>query len=442
METQEEYGKTELKIVQLNVENVKKIKAVQIKPDGSLVVIGGENAAGKSSVLDAIAYALGGTKLCPAMPIRKGETSAKVVVDLGEMTVERTFTPKGSYLAIKNKDGVKAQSPQKLLEKICGRLSFDPLAFCQMAPVAQLAALREIVGLDFSTQDEQRRQFYEKRAEVNRDMKRLAAQAAGAPKVDAPAEEVSVTGLVEKLRTALDHNREREQIMAGGMEAIQDELDDSNKMVMGFDADIQEFQAHIAALEGVRAEKLKKIEILKGQQREVQDEYEAFKRADTGAIQEEIAEAAGINAAVRQNQARAKIEAEVAVTAQTEAGLTKAIADLDMDKMTALAAAKFPVDGLSFGEAGITYKGIPFEQAAASEQMRVSVMIGFAMNPALKVVLVRDGSLLDLEHLEELGRLATAQGGQVWIERVGTGEEVSVIIKDGAVQTKKEAEDK
>ena len=196
-----------MKIVSLQAENVKKIRAIEIEPDGSLVVVGGRNGAGKSSVLDSIAYALGGRALCPSRPIRNGETAARARVDLGDLVIERTWTEKGTYLSVRTGDGFQAPSPQAVLDKLVGRLSFDPLAFVAMPPREQVETLRELVGLDFADIDAERDQLYRDRTHNGHDIKRLEGQLASMPEdPDAPARPVSVSALMNELKAAREHN--------------------------------------------------------------------------------------------------------------------------------------------------------------------------------------------------------------------------------------------
>ena len=114
-----------MKIIHLQVENFKRLKAIDITPEGSVVKITGKNAQGKSSVLDAIWGALGGGKALPTEPIRQGETQARIRVELDDLVVTRTFTPGNSYLKVETKDGASYKSPQAILDKLVGRLSFD-----------------------------------------------------------------------------------------------------------------------------------------------------------------------------------------------------------------------------------------------------------------------------------------------------------------------------
>jgi len=164
----------------LKAENIKKLVAVEITPSGSVIRITGKNASGKTSVLDSIFWALGGMKGIQAQPIRKGQTRAKVEIDLGEMTVKRIFNEGGTTsLTIENKDGLSFKSPQTMLDGLLGKLSFDPLAFMNLEPRKQFETLRQLTGVDFSKLDGLRQRTYDERAATNRDVKRLEVQVEG-----------------------------------------------------------------------------------------------------------------------------------------------------------------------------------------------------------------------------------------------------------------------
>ena len=145
------------KIIQLTAENVKRLHAVDITPQGNVVEITGKNGQGKSSVLDAIAMALGGGAEMPTLPIRKGEAKAKIVLDLGDLKVTRTVTESGSTLIVETPEGARFQSPQTILDKLTGKITFDPLAFIRLKRDEQGKILRDLVGLDFTQADYDRR---------------------------------------------------------------------------------------------------------------------------------------------------------------------------------------------------------------------------------------------------------------------------------------------
>lgn len=195
------------KIIELTTENVKRLRAVNIKPDGSLVIIGGRNAQGKSSVLDAIATTLGGAEEIPSVPVRKGEANAKTVIDLGDMIVRRTIQPNGNTsLVIEDKEKKRYPSPQALLDSLTGRLTFDPLSFLTQKPKEQLESLKTLVGLDFTADDQERERTYNERTVVNREVERAQLTLSTAqhfPEVTAPAD---LSALNAELQEAQKHN--------------------------------------------------------------------------------------------------------------------------------------------------------------------------------------------------------------------------------------------
>jgi len=113
--------------------------------------------------------------------------------------------------------------------------------------------------------------------------------------------------------------------------------------------------------------------------------------------------------------------------------------EIESQKSEQLAQAKFPVPGLSFDNSGVVFNSQPFAQASSAEKLRVSVSMGIAMNPELKIILIRDASLLDAENMETLKGMAEVSDCQLWIERVGTGSECSVIIEDGSIKGSEDA---
>jgi hypothetical protein len=155
---------------------------------------------------------------------------------------------------------------------------------------------------------------------------------------------------------------------------------------------------------------------------------------DVAAINKRISEAESINRNVRAKKDRASREAAVLKHRKKSESLTSRLDTIDAEKSKALADAKMPIKGLSFTDQGITFDDIPFSQASSAQQLRISVAMGAALNPKLRVMLIRDGSLLDSESLALLAEMAETHDLQIWLERVSDGESVGVVIEDGAVR--------
>ena len=153
-----------MKIIRLKVENIKKIKAVEIvAQDNNFIEITGKNAQGKSSIMDSIAMALGGKALIPSEPIRHGEKYGLIEVNIGDFTVRRLFNADGSTIKITNKDGSSKNSPQKFLDEIVGSLSFDPVSFMNMEPKKQAEIFKNLAGINTDDLDADYKLLYEKR---------------------------------------------------------------------------------------------------------------------------------------------------------------------------------------------------------------------------------------------------------------------------------------
>ena len=432
-----------MKIIELRAENVKRLKAVEIRPSGALVEISGRNGQGKSSVLDAIWWALAGAGTVQRVPSRKGASEALIRLDLGEIKVTRTFKPKAgaegeitTTLAVENADGARYGSPQKMLDAMLGQLAFDPLAFSRKDARAQFDTLRAFVpGVDFAAIDRANKADFEARTAANRKVRDLTARfkAVQIPE-GAPVARVNTDDLVADLENAGAHNSgvelrkarreqavadvERQQEIAGSYRTNAAEL---RRQADKEDRKAEEHEASVAALRAKIATAAALPDLI-----------------DTSDIRQKISAAQAENDAF---DAKARAEAERAQIAQDgkaaeaeAARLTAAIETRNAEKAAAIAAAEMPVAGITFGDGEILLNDIPFEQASDAERLRTSIAIAMAANPKLRVIRVRDGSLLDGDAMRVLGEMAEAGDYQVWIETVGDEGKVGIVLEDGMVR--------
>ncbi len=416
-------------IVRLEAQNVMRLRAVRIDADGKpVIVVGGKNGNGKSSVLRSIEMALGGKRAMPPKPIRDGERRAEVTVQLSNgMIVTRTIDAAGgTKLVVTDAEGGKVRSPQAVLDKMFRTLAIDPLAMSRMRPAEQAAILREIAGVDTTELDGRRQATFDQRTDVNREVKRLKAQLDAAPHhPDAPAEEVSMAELASELELASEQNRD--------VRSKQDNLEDARR-------ELDEAEDEVARLETELQRARKRRTVAADDLARAQQAAAAAELVDITPIRERMRTAEATNAKVRDNAARQKLLEEHREAQRRADALSDELDVIDEARAAMLAAAKLPIQGLGFDGEGVTLDGVPLEQASQAQQLRLWTAVGFRQNPELKVLLVRSGSDLDEDSLRLLGELAAAEGGEVWLERVSTGQECSVVIEDGMVRAVAEAD--
>lgn len=429
-----------MKITQLRVENFKRIGIVEIEPSGPTVVVAGRNAQGKSSALDAIACALGGTRLAPQRPIRDGADSATVAVTTDDgMTITRTWTASGSTLKVENAEGMRVQSPQTWLDKRIGALSFDPLGFLRDKPADQAARLRELAGVDTRAIDAEHAATFDARTAVNRDGKALAARVEAMPYHDG-AESVSTAAVLAEIETATvkaqqvrDVNAEAARLRSdAGRHEYQAEM--AARQMADIAAQIDALHKRAAQASDDRSASLAAASDLRARATKLDADAETIEVPDVTPLRVKLANAETQNQKVRENADRARLTSELDAMRQQSGELSAKLAELTARKASMLAEAKMPIEGIGFGGDGVTYRGVPLSQASSAEQLRVSTAMGLAANPHLRVILIREGSLLDEDGLRAVSEMAETADAQVWVEVVGSGPAGAVVIEDGAVK--------
>jgi hypothetical protein len=428
-----------MRILQLACENIQRLSAVQIKPDGSSVVIlAGDNEQGKSSCLDAIEMALGGEKTIPPKPVRSGAAKGKVVVDLGDMIVTRTFTQGGGgSLTVTNRDGAKYPSAQSLLDGLYSKLTFDPLAFSSAKPPDQSATLRALARIRTDDLEEDRKVAFDERTIVNRDVARLKGAIEKAPThADAGTKAETFEALSKALADA-DTLAEASAKAELALSAARSARIAAERRVGLAAKALLDAQAALDAAEVESEEAGMAVAMSKDDENAKASVVITAKKAvpDRAELRSQISTIEARNHKVLQNQARAELEASLRDQQAKADALTATITRCDTEKAERLTSAKFPVDGLGISDTGVTWQGLPFEQASTAVRTRVSVAIGAALHPKLKILLIRNGNDLDAKSLATLAEFSEQEGLQCWIERIAGGNGLqTIVIEDGAVR--------
>lgn len=448
-----------MKIVKLTAENIKRLNAIEISPEGNMITIGGKNGAGKSSVLDSIAYALGGQALVPSKPIKKGKTDAMVEVELDEYIVTRQFKLKAkicncfsspheklcdsskpptlqSSLSIKNSDGATQTSPQALLDSLLGKLTFDPLAFIQVPSKEQAKILRVLVNLDTSDLETERAELFVERTHSNRKIKSAESQLAELTvydkvgKVEISMEEVSTAMLeAEQKREESENLQQRAASMQYQFERSDSVRIDKREKIAMLEAQLKSATEELERLDNEAALRSEEAGRAEAKAKEAKKNLPNIEK-----IRERITVIESTNKMIRSNNAYTEKTIKLNQALKHVAELTLEIDRIDHEWKKRLDALKFPIDGLGLSSGVVMWNDLPLGQASTAEQLRVSVAIGLALNPKLKVLLIHDGSSLDSDSLAAIAKQAADADAQLWLERVAESKEgVQVMIEDGSV---------
>lgn len=422
-----------MKIIELEAENIKKVKAIVIKANGDNVVIGGENEQGKSSALDCILFALGGKDVICEEPLRRGADKGFTKVNLGEIIVERRVTKGGTTLVVTNPAGDKKASPQTILDALLGKLTFDPLAFSRQKPPEQRKTLAELVGIDFAPLTAEYDRVFEERRVNNREVDRLKALVQGRAETPGlPEQEVTTAEVIARLDKAQAHNRTID-VANQAFTIAENEEESAKGEVRRCQEQVNRIRQQLATAEEHLKQATVQASDASAYSAKKQKDRDSIAAVDVTPIKDELSALGERNTQIRANADLRQKHATLKEVELRSRAHTSALDAILQQKQRLVEEAKFPLPGLAINDDAVLFEGLPLQQASSARQIKISAAIGMALNPKLRVMIIREGSLLDDKSLAALQDLANSNDFQLWIERVGKGKEISVVIEDGQV---------
>ena len=417
-----------IKINKLEIENVKRIKAVKIEPTANgLTIVGGNNNQGKTSVLDSIAWALGGEKYRPSKAQRDGSTippTLHIVMSNG-LVVER----KGKNSSLKVTDPSGNKGGQQLLNEFVEQLALDLPKFMESSGREKAQTLLKIIGVgdQLDVLDKKEKELYNSRLAIGRiadQKKKFANEQPYFP--DAPKEMVSPSELIRQQQEILARNGENQR-----------KRDRLNEITMNkhrvFD-DIGRLDEQIATLQK------QKEQLTEEYNQAVRDEETARKTVmelqdeSTAELEASLANIEEINRKVRANLDKDKAEEDALDYQNQYAALTEEINQTRQAKSDLLQSAELPLPDLSVQDGELVYKGQQWDNMSGSDRLKVSTAIVRKLNPKCGFVLLDKLEQMDRETLNEFGQWLEQEGLQAIATRVSTGDECSIIIEDGYVK--------
>lgn len=410
-----------VKIMALEAENVKRIKAVALTPSPTgLTLVGGNNNQGKTSVLDALAWALGGDRFRPDAAQRDGAVApAHLKVKLSNgVVVER----KGKNASLTVTDPTGRRSGQQLLNAFVEPLALDLPRFMEATDKEKADILLRIIGIgtELHTRDMEIKALYDKRTftgQLAQQKKHFAEELISYP--DAPEKPVSASDLIRQQQDILARNGENQRKRAM-LASLEEKARLLAQRVQELTRDLEVAEHELSAAQDDLQDARKSTE-------QLQDESTAELEASIRDIEE-------TNRKVRANLEKSRAEDEAAQYDSEYKRLTEAIAQKRADRMALLNGADLPLPELSVEDGALTYKGKHWRDMSGSDQLRVAAAIVRRLNPDCGFVLLDKLEQMDMTTLQEFSAWLETEHLQAIATRVSTGSECQIIIEDGMVK--------
>lgn len=402
-----------IKINSLEFENVKRIKAVKLEPSANgLTIIGGKNNQGKTSVLDAIAWALGGDKYKPTSSVREGAYTDPILhVELSNgLVVER----KGKNSSLKVIDPNGNKSGQQLLNSLISVLALDLPKFMGASDKEKGEILLQIIGVGdkLAQLEAEESQLYNQRTAIGRiaDQKKKYAEELQCWE-NVPDVPVSASELIERQQIILAKNGENQR---------------KRQYLKQLEAEYEQVQRQYLEIIARKKQLEDDLQIARTAAQNLQDE-------STVELERDIAAVDALNVKIRDNLNKEHAEEEARSYSEEYAKLTEQITDIRKKKQNLLLSADLPLDGLTVEDGKLLYHGRHWDSMSGSDQLRVATAIVRKLNPQCGFVLLDKLEQMDTDTLSEFGAWLEQEGLQAIATRVSVGDECSVIIEDGYV---------
>lgn len=410
-----------IKIASLTTENVKRVKSVHIEPSpNGLTIIGGNNNNGKTSILDAIAWALGGNKYRPSKAQREGSVVPPTInLKLSNgLIVER----KGKNSDLKVTDPTGNKAGQNLLDSFVEELAINLPKFINSSDKEKANTLLEIIGVgqqlyELECQEKEKYNMRRSIGQIADQKEKFAKEQPFYP--EAPKTLVSITDLITQQQDILAKNGENQR--------KRDMTDQLHRQATQLMAEIERQEATLANLKEQYQSVLRDYDVAQKTSEELEDE-------STEELEESIANIEAINIKVRANLDREKAEQDAAEYRTQYSSLTTEIESLRKQRMDLLQNADLPLEGLSVEDGELLYNGQRWDNMSGSQQLMVSTAIVRKLKPECGFVLIDKLEQMDMQTLNEFGAWLEQEGLQAIATRVSTGDECSIIIEDGYVK--------
>jgi len=415
-----------MKILQLEVQNVKGIEHVVLNPEGNFVVVAGDNEQGKSSFLDGVMYLFCGKGKIPCRVLRDGATNGFVEAIIGDALVAKVTRKFGknekTQLIVTSVEGKSLQAPQDICKELMGgdSMTYDPTAFQLLSPKKQVDLVRSLdPDLDFTDLDERHRHSYEARTDKNKDIKRLEGKLESMPPIpaDLPKGEISISDLSARITKAHAANRGYDEAKS----VLQKYYDDYGIQA----ATVKRLEAELFDAETALAQ-------TKADGKAQKELVDGMVVQEVGTLETQLQNAESTNQQIRSSADARESRLELKEARSMADELTADLEAIKGEKENRLSDVSFPIPGMAFNEDGITINGLPFdeEHMSSGELFRISTQMAIHLNHS-GILICRLGSLLDTKNRQVVKTMAEEAGLLCLFEVIGEDEDAQLVISDG-----------
>jgi hypothetical protein len=439
-----------LKILSLEADQIRRLSVARIQVDPEAkdpIFIVGDNDEGKSTTLDCFIWGLAGGRM-PEDMIRKGADKGEIRIELGddepELTVRKVFKEgQPARLIVKTADGMTGT--QKTLSTIVGALGMDPAALAAMSGLEQADIVQDALGIDLTDLDTTAADTFSKRTELNRRIRNAEATLEAFRIPDGtPDTEVDVVELTNDLQNALALNRANDDRRQGLIRLRDDRIPELTTTVAEKQDAIADLESRIRTLQTQKTAVQEELKTATADLERAAKSLELAKKevldledVDPSPIRQAIADANDVNEAVRAKQSRDAQTVSLGKMKEEADALTERLAAIDTAKRKRVKDADLPagLEAIGFDDRGLTFEGFPLAELGTGKRLRVATQIALALNPKLRVILIKAGNDLDAKNLKIIADTAAEAGAQVWIERVQRPVDDGIVIEvaDGHV---------
>lgn len=416
-----------MKIWELKSENFKKLN-VSLAINGNSVTVTGKNESGKSSFIDAIFKTLTGEKI-KGSPVQLGKTSAKNKVtirkDNGDtISVEKSFQDGKTSLVVKLNDSKTVKSPQAFLDETLGEISFDPLIFVNKTPLEQKRFLMDLLNINLDEFEEKKRVVLDELQKINNDLTKVSGELESLPLLDKKYSFIDSAEVVKE--------NEKINNLKNELAIIDNKISLSNTKIESYESQNADFEKQIKDLQNKIHMNGKSIKDGKAYIVSLNKEKSKITIPESSDLETQIKEINKNNEYYRNQQERISKQREFETIETLKVDTLGKIKAIEKERNKKLAEIKMPIENLEFFDAGLMYNGLPLteDNISTSRIIEIGIRISIAMNPKLRIMQIKDGSLLDAGMMKLIKDICKENDYQLFVEKVSEDKELGFIIDE------------